>query len=205
MKRRSVYLLIATILAILVPSPGRFVYGVTLVLELNLVMLIGTLAVSLVKKMKLEEINTLIVLTLIIGVTILYRQIMIMFQPEIMLTLGFIIYLMPVSFFIIGYVFSKNEMLLTERLRINMVHILTFSVYALLFFLLRDICGYGTFTFFGKNHQIFEKVIIPSNRLGFFSIFASIPGAMILSSILLFIHIYVRNKIAIIKRAEVKK
>ncbi len=205
MKRRSVYLLIATILAILVPSPGRFVYGVTLVLELNLVMLIGTLAVSLVKKMKLEEINTLIVLTLIIGVTILYRQIMIMFQPEIMLTLGFIIYLMPVSFFIIGYVFSNNEMLLTERLRINMVHILTFSVYALLFFLLRDICGYGTFTFFGKNHQIFEKVIIPSNRLGFFSIFASIPGAMILSSILLFIHIYVRNKIAIIKRAEVKK
>ena len=205
MKRRSVYLLIATILAILVPSPGRFVYGVTLVLELNLVMLIGTLTVSLVKKIKLEEINTLIVLTLIIGVTILYRQIMIMFQPEIMLTLGFIIYLMPVSFFIIGYVFSNNEMLLTERLRINMVHILTFSVYALLFFLLRDICGYGTFTFFGKNHQIFEKVIIPSNRLGFFSIFASIPGAMILSSILLFIHIYVRNKIAIIKRAEVKK
>ena len=57
MKRRSVYLLIATILAILVPSPGRFVYGITLVLELNLVMLIGTLSVSLVKKMKLEEIK----------------------------------------------------------------------------------------------------------------------------------------------------
>ncbi|MBO4533263.1 MAG: hypothetical protein J5726_06145 [Treponema sp.] len=205
MKRRSVYLLIATILAILVPSPGRFVYGVTLVLELNILMLIGTLSVSLVKKMKLEEINTLIVLILIISSTILCRQIMIVFQPEIMLTLGFIVYLMPVSFFVIGYVFSNNEMQLKERLRINMVHILTFSVYALLFFLLRDIFGYGTFTFFGKNHQIFEKVIIPDNRLGFFSIFASIPGAMVLSSVLLFIHIYVRNKIAIIKRAEVKK
>ena len=57
MKRRSVYLLIATILAILVPSPGRFVYGVTLVIELNLLMLIGTLSVSLIKKMKLEKIN----------------------------------------------------------------------------------------------------------------------------------------------------
>lgn len=205
MKRRSVYLLIATILAILVPSPGRFVYGVTLVLELNILMLIGTLSVSLVKKMKLEELNTLIVLIMIISSTILYRQIMIVLQSEIMLTLGFIVYLMPVSFFVIGYVFSNNELQLKERLRINMVHILTFSVYALLFFLLRDLFGYGTFTFFGKNHQIYEKVIIPADRLGFFSIFASIPGAMILSSILLFIHIYVRNKIAIIKRAEVKQ
>ena len=205
MKRRSVYLLIATILAILVPSPGRFVYGVTLVIELNLLMLIGTLSVSLIKKMKLEEINSLIVLILIIGSTILYRQFMIIFQPEIMLTLGFIIYLMPVSFFVIGYVFSNNELPLKERIQVNMIHILTFSLYALIFFLLRDIFGYGTFTFFGKNHQIYEKVIISSQQLGFFSIFASIPGAMILSSILLFIHIYVRNKIAIIKRAEVKK
>ena len=155
--------------------------------------------------MKLEEINSLIVLILIIGSTILYRQFMIIFQPEIMLTLGFIIYLMPVSFFVIGYVFSNNELPLKERIQVNMIHILTFSLYALIFFLLRDIFGYGTFTFFGKNHQIYEKVIISSQQLGFFSIFASIPGAMILSSILLFIHIYVRNKIAIIKRAEVKK
>ena len=148
MKRRSVYLLIATILAVLVPSPGRFVYGVTLVLELNILMLIGTLTVSLVKQMKLEEINSLIVLVIIIASTILFRQIMIMFQPEIMLTLGYIIYLMPVSFFIIGYVFSNTDAPLVERLKFNMLHILTFSVYALLFFLLRDLFGYGTFTFF---------------------------------------------------------
>jgi len=203
MKRRSIYLLIATILAILVPSPGRFVYGVTLVLELNILMLIGTLTISLVKQLKLQELNSVIVLIIIISSTILFRQIMIMFQPEIMLTLGFIIYLMPVSFFILGYVFSNTESPLAERLKFNMLHIITFSVYALLFFLLRDLAGYGTFTFFGKNHQIYEKVLIPENKIGFFSVFASIPGAMILSSILLFIHIYVRNMIAIIKKAEV--
>ncbi len=205
MKRRSVYLLIATILAVLVPSPGRFVYGVTLVIELNLLMLIGTLSISLVKKIKLEEMNTLIVLSIIIASTILFRQIMILLWPEIMLTLGFIIYLMPVSFFLIGYVFSNQTAPLQERLKVNMIHILTFSGYALLYFLLRDITGYGTFTFFGKNHQIFEKVLISPEKTGFFSIFASIPGAMILSSLLLFIHIYIRNKIAIIKRAEVKE
>ncbi len=204
MKRRSVYLLIATILAILVPSPGRFVYGVTLILELNILMLIGTLAISLVKKLKLEEINTLIVIIVIIGSTVMFRQIMIMLYPEIMLTLGFLVYLMPVSFFLIGYVFTNMDEPVNVRINRNMFHIMTFSVYALLFFLLRDIAGYGTFTFFGKNHQILEKVIINEQKIGFFSIFASIPGAMILSAILLFIHIYVRNQIAIYKRAEVK-
>ena len=49
MKKRSIYVLIATILTVLVPAPGRFVYGVALVIELNFVMLIGTVINSLVK------------------------------------------------------------------------------------------------------------------------------------------------------------
>ena len=105
MKRRSIYVLIATILTVLVPAPGRFVYGVALVFELNLIMLIGTVINSFVKKIKLDELNTLIILIMIISSTILYRQIMILICPEVMLTLGFIIYLMPVSVFCFGYVF----------------------------------------------------------------------------------------------------
>lgn len=205
MKRRSVYVLIATILAILVPSPGRFVYGVTLVLELNFLMLAGTLAHSLIRKIKLEEMNTLIIMIVIISTAILFRQIMIMIQPEVMLTLGFLIYLMPVSVFLFGYLFSNNDQPLAVRLKFNMFHVLTYSVYAILFFLLRDIAGYGTFTFYGPNHQIFEKVIISPEKTGFFSIFASIPGALILSSILLFIHIFIRNRFDIVRKAEVNK
>lgn len=205
MKRRSVYVLIATILAILVPSPGRFVYGVTLVLELNFLMLAGTLAHSLIRKIKLEEMNTLIIMIVIISTAILFRQIMIMIQPEVMLTLGFLIYLMPVSVFLFGYLFSNNDHPLAVRLKLNMFHVLTYSVYAILFFLLRDIAGYGTFTFYGPNHQIFEKVIISPEKTGFFSIFASIPGALILSSILLFIHIFIRNRFDIVRKAEVNK
>ena len=202
MKRRSVYVLIATILGILIPSPGRFVYGVTLVIELISLMLIGTLTTSLVKKLKLEELSTIIVLMIIISTTILFRQIMILIQPEVMLTLGYIIFLMPVSVFMIGYVFIKDEKPLKEKLRFNMSHILTFSVYALLFFLLRDIAGYGTFTFYGANHQIYEKVLIVSDKIGVLSVFASLPGAFILSAVLLFIHLYVRNKFAIVRKAE---
>ena len=205
MKRRSVYVLIATILAILVPSPGRFVYGVTLVLELNFLMLTGTLAHSLIRKIKLEEMNTLIIMIVIISTAILFRQIMIMIQPEVMLTLGFLIYLMPVSVFLFGYLFSNNDQPIAIRLKLNMFHVLTYSVYAILFFLLRDIAGYGTFTFYGPNHQIFEKVIISPEKTGFFSLFASLPGALILSSILLFIHIFIRNRFDIVRKAEVNK
>ena len=139
---------------------------------------------------------------IIIATTILFRQIMIMIQPEVMLTLGYIIFLMPVSVFMIGYVFINEEKTLKEKLRFNMIHILTFSLYALLFFLLRDIAGYGTFTFYGPNHQIYEKVLIVSDKIGVLSVFASLPGAFILSAVLLFIHLYVRNKFAIVRKAE---
>lgn len=202
MKKRSIYVLIATILTVLVPAPGRFVYGVSLVLELNIVMLIGTLTNSLIKKIKLEELSTLILLIMLISSTILYRQIMILICPEVMLALGFLIYLMPISVYCFGYVFSNKEQPLAERLKLNMLHVLTFSVYALLFFLLRDLAGYGTFTFFGKSHQIFEKVLISPDNLGFFSILASIPGALMLSSVLLFFHIFIRNKFDIMSKAE---
>ena len=202
MKKRSIYVLIATILTVLVPAPGRFVYGVSLVLELNIVMLIGTLTNSLIKKIKLEELSTLILLIMLISSTILYRQIMILICPEVMLALGFLIYLMPISVYCFGYVFSNKEQPLAERLKLNMLHVLTFSVYALLFFLLRDLAGYGTFTFFGKSHQIFEKVLISPDNLGFFSILASIPGALMLSSVLLFMHIFIRNKFDIMSKAE---
>lgn len=203
MKRRSVYVLIASIFAMLVPSPGRFVYGVTLVIELNLLMLVGTLINSLIKKINLEKISTLLLLASIISFTILFRQIMILLQPEIILTLGFLIYLLPISMFLLGYVFTNQDKKLNERLRFNMVHILTFSVYALLFFLIRDVCGYGTFTFFGKNHQIFEKVILNKDKIGYFSIIATIPGALMLSSCLLFTHIIIRKYIDIVKKIEV--
>lgn len=205
MKKRSIYVLIATILTVLVPTPGRFVYGAALVIELNFIMLIGTLINSLVKKIKLEELNTLIILTTIISTTILYRQILILICPEVMLTLGFMIYLIPISVFSFGYLFSNQNEPLAARLKLNMIHILTFSVYVLLYFLLRDLAGYGTFTFFGKVHQIYEKVLISPDNLGFFSILASVPGALILSSILLFIHIFVRNRFEMMGNAEESK
>ena len=110
-------------------------------------------------------------------------------------------YLLSLKFNQHSYIDFANA----QRLTLNMLHMLTFSVYVLLFFLIRDLAGYGTFTFFGKGHQIFEKVIISPDNLGFFSLLASIPGALIFSSVLLFIHIFVRNKFDILFNSEENK
>lgn len=205
MKRKSTYVFLATALMMLVLAPGRFVYGFVLVVELNLIILTGTLSISLVKKLKLDEIQSVTVLFLMLAATILYRQIIILIQPEIVLTLGFLIYVIPLSFYSIGYIFADTENKLSVRLKNNMIQSFVYSVFALLFFLIRDLFGYGTFTFFGTGHQIYEKVIIKAERTGLFSIIASIPGALIFSGILLSIHTFFRNKTDIVKKAEVCK
>lgn len=205
MKKKSIYVLTAASLTMLVPAPGRFVYGMVLVFELIFLMLAGTLADSLAKKIKLNSLGSAFTFLVVISSTVLYRQVMMLFQPEAMFVLGINIYLVPVSLFVIGYLFMDLDLPLAQRLRTNMVHILTFSVYALVFFLVRDIFGYGTFTFFGPKHQIIEKVIIPAEKTGFFSILASVPGALILSGIVVYTHVVIRTKLSIIKKVEESK
>lgn len=205
MKKRSIYVFIAATLTMLVPAPGRFVYGLVLILELNLLMLVGTLSISLVKKIKLDEMMSVTVIFLLLAATIFFRQILVLFQPEIVLTLGYVMFLIPLSLCMFGYIFADNDKKLVDRLKFNMTHSITYSIYALLFFLFRDVTGYGTFTFFGINHQIYEKVILDVNKTGIFSMVASIPGALILSSVLLFVYNYFINKVDIVQKAEVNK
>lgn len=203
MKRRSVYIFIASSLVMLIPAPGRFVYGLTLVFELLFSVLFGTLTYSLMNQLKMEKIRSVAILLVEVSFTILFRQIMVMLYPEVILVLGFIIYLLPISYFVIGYLFANPDWNLKQRLRFNMIHVLTFSVYSLLFFLFRDLAGYGTFTFFGKNHQIFEKVIVAPEKFRVLSFAASIPGAFMLSAIILLCFIIIRKKLEIIRRTEV--
>lgn len=205
MKKRSIYVFLSTSLAMLIPAPGRFVYGFVLVLELLFLMLIGTLSVSFAKKMKLDQLKTIITLVSVVSASIFFRQLLILIQPEVVMVLGIVIYLVPISYFFIGYVFANQDQPLAARLKLNMIHMTTFAIYALAFFLVRDLVGYGTFTFFGSGMRIVENVIIPADRIGIASFIASIPGATLLSAVILFSHIIVRNKYSIIKNTEETK
>ncbi len=196
---------IASFLALTIPSTGRFVYGVTLVIELFILELLGILLNSLASKLKLNEIRTYFVMFFMIAITIFFRQILVLTYTEIALTMGFIIYLPPVSVFLTYTLFTDYEAPLAVRMKKNLTGTLFFSLTILFFFLFRDLLGYGTFTFFGKNHRIYEKVLANPDKIGIFTFFASIPGALILTSLTIYFFLFLRNKIRIISSKGEKK
>lgn len=198
MRQKKSFMYIASFLALTIPSTGRFVYGLTLILELFILEISGILLNSLVTKLKLNEIRTYFVMFFMIAITIFYRQILVLTYTEVALTLGFLLYFPPVSVFLTHTLFTDFEESLVIRLKHNLLSTVFFSLFILVFFLFRDIAGYGTFTFFGKNHRIYEKILLNPEKVGIFTFFASIPGALVLTSLTIYVFLFLRNKIRII-------
>lgn len=198
MKSKSFFLYLAAFLVLLIPSPGRFVYGFTLMIELFFLTTLGTLVLILIKKLKQVELKTVLLLFSLIVITVIFRQIFILLYPEVVLTLGFIIYLPAISTFLICFLSERQEFETKQLIIENIIRAVIFFVFGTLFFLFRDVVGYGTITFFGKHHQIVEKVIFDSEQIGIFSFLASVPGALLLSALITFLHLTVRKKFKII-------
>lgn len=198
MKQKKSFMYIASFLALTIAPTGRFVFGVTLILELIILEVTGVLLNSLVSKLKFEEIRTYFVMFFMIAITLLYRQILVLTFTEVALILGFYLYFPTVSVFLTHTLFTDYELPLETRLKNNLLSTLVFSVIILVFYLFRDIAGYGTFTFFGKNHRIFEKVLFNPNKVGIFTFFATIPGALVLTSLIIYMFLVLRNKFRII-------
>lgn len=202
MKRFSIYAFIAFTLTMIIPMPGRFVYGVVLALEFNFLVLFGSLINSFINKLKLNELKSFLYIFFFIIITVLFRQILKITQPEIALTLGILTFFPSVSIFLLGYIFTNSEKKLSEKIKIDMKDSLFYTIYLLIFNLFRDIVGYGTFTFFGANHQIYQKVLFDSSKLSFTSIFASLPGSLAATAIIMYVYFFLKNKFQIIKNAE---
>ena len=152
--------------------------------------------------MKLNELNSFIYIFLFIAITVLFRQILKITQPEIALTLGILSFFPSVSIFLLGYIFTNSEKKLSDKIKIDMKDSLFYTLYLLIFNLFRDVVGYGTFTFFGSNHQIYQKVLFDSSKLSFTSIVASLPGALAATAIIMYVYFFLKNKFQIIKNTE---
>ena len=205
MKPKRSLMYIASFLMLTIAPTGRFVFGLTLVLELLLLEVFGILINSLVTKLKYDQIRTYFVMFFMISITILYRQILVLTYTEIVLILGFLLYVPPVSIFLTHTIFSDYEEPLELRLKTNILNTLVLCVMILAFYLFRDVAAYGTFTFFGKNHRIFEKVLFNPNKVGIFSFFATIPGALVLTGLMIYFFLFLRNKFRIINSRGEKK
>lgn len=195
MIRNKTFLYSVTFLAMTIPAQGRFVFGVILVLELFFLELFGTLLKALTTKLKFQDIATYFVMMMMISITIMFRQLLAIFYSEIALSLGLIIYFPTVSSIIFYTIFENEYENLGSALKTNLYKILRFSLPLLLFFFFRDIAGYGTITFFGSNHQMYEKILFNPDRIGVFMFFASIPGAYIITGVFIYLLIFAKNQI----------
>ncbi|MBP5519336.1 MAG: hypothetical protein J6X84_01985 [Treponema sp.] len=205
MKQKKSFMYVAAFLSLTIPVSGRFVYGIILVLELFILEILGVLLNSLVSKLKLNEIRTYFIMFFMISITVLCRQILVLTYTEIALTLSFVLYFPTVCVFLTHTLFSDYEEPLALRLKRNLLRTSLFSLVILVFYLFRDMAGYGTFTFFGKNHRIYEKILLNPENVGIFTFFASIAGALVLTGLVIYLFLFLRNKKRIISSTEVEQ
>lgn len=202
MKKNNMFFYLTAYLALLIPAPGRFVYGFTLMTEVFLLSIIGGLSVLLIEKIKFDQLKSTLFILILVAFSILFRQILIIINSQVALTLGLVVFFPPVSLFILNILFTLKTEKFLVQFRHRIVKMFIFTLGGMMIFLIRDILGYGTFTFFGKNHFIYEKVLFDSNKIGVFSLLASIPGVLVILGIIYFLFIQFSKKFEILKNKE---
>lgn len=201
MKKNIVFMYIAVTLAVLVPVPGRFGYGILLVLGINFLMLVATATGKLLDFISLDAMRPLCILVMLVCATVFFKQLVILYSPLCALTLGFVLYLPMMAVLMLGNCFENETLSLCDTLKQNMKDSAFFSLYALFFFLVRDIAGYGTITFPAPSGLM--KLILPQiMKLSPGSFWATIPGGIVLAGLLLAGISLVKKKCLIISRSN---
>lgn len=200
MNRNIVFMYIAVSLVMLVPVPGRLYYGIPVIMVLNLLMVLTTLFSKFMDFFKFYTLKPICILLMLVGITIFARQLLILYSPMIALTMGFIIYMPAIAVLMLGRFFDNRGMQLKMALSGNIRESGFFSIYAFVFFLLRDIVGYGTISF-PIPSGIFKLELPTLSYFSPFTFWASIPGALVLSGLLLAALSFIRKYCGILERS----
>ncbi len=199
---KNTYFFIAAILAIFVPAPGRFAYAITLLLLFNLQMILATLFFHLMNFLKLDNLRNILVVVELVSVTILFKQLLILFCPIMALTLGFCIYLPTFSTIAIQFFFESRKDKLKTHFFTGVSNAMMFSAYSLVFFLLREIIGYATISFPGKGELIVFHLPVDVNAASAGVFFATIPGCLSMIAICFSLYIFVGKKFEIVRNTK---
>lgn len=182
--------------ALLIASPGRFAFGLIICAELFFLAICGLVVSALLEKLNLNQFKSILTIITLIFSTILYKQIIMWLFPLIALQLSFVFYLPAISSYMIGMIYKNDSKIkISENIKI----ISFFSIFALVFYLIRDILGFGSFTFPTLN-GIFEIILFNSKTLSWSVFFASMPGALFLVTVSILVFVCIQNKFNIIER-----
>lgn len=201
MKNKNIYFYVASALAVIVPVPGRFAYGLLMVLLFNIQIITGVLFCHLISLLKLDDLKNVLVSIQLIAITMLFKQLVIFICPIAALTLGFLMYLPALSSVIIDFSYKNNTLSLAEDLREKGGRNVIFSVIAIAIFLLRDMIGFGTLTFPAWNKIIAIHLFSVEHETYASSFIATIPGAFIIIALILAAYLFVEKQFSKIERA----
>ena len=191
MHKRFVSIYFSASLACMIPFPGRFAYGLILASELFVLVFGATLFRAAIRKLEFARSGNLFFMVFVIFLTMLFRQILAALLPIAALSAGFALYVPAISAFTAGF-FSENESG-ESILKRNVFYTAIFCAFVLVFFLLRDLVGFGTITYITAR-GIAEKVLFDSERAAFASFFAALPGVLLSLALIAVVHAFAASK-----------
>ncbi|MBQ0052580.1 MAG: hypothetical protein KBT11_11055 [Treponema sp.] len=199
---KEIYYYIASSLAMLVPVPGRFAYGIFVIVLFNIQMVLISMLVHGIEKLNLSVLKNAIISLTLIAITILYKQILTLICPIAALTLGFCIYLPALTSAVIEFFFSDYEKGMKKHLAVTLKKSSKLSACVLVYYLLRDLIGYGTLTL--PSWKTLFVLHLPYNpestQASMFM--ATIPGSLVFIAILLTFYIIYRKKMEIYRNSK---
>lgn len=204
MKKNELRAYIPLSLAMLVPVPGRFAYGIVMVFLLFSLITLGTLFREFVSRFFDDDLKNVLIAVVLVSVCILVKQLVTLYSPLIALVLGISFFMPGMTPFVLGNLFLKPRSSLGAELKSSFASCGIFSAFALLFFLARDILAYGTVSF-PSSGGIFEVTLLSPQLIPEAAFFwASLPGALVLLLLCIASFSAVLDKFEIIETSEVK-
>lgn len=179
---------IGTTLAIVLSFPGRIAYGIFALLHFNVSVVLLTLMFYAINLLNVKFLRLGICSLELVALTILYKQLLVIFCPVAALTIGFSFYLPAVSAVVITIFNLRIKNSIKESCLDKLKKSLSISAFCFIIFILRDILGFGTITL--PKWQSLLVIKIPEIPFltgnSFMSFFATIPGCMVLTVLVFF-------------------
>lgn len=193
MTKNASFLFTASCLSLFVPVPPRFAYGLVLVLCANVIVFSVILLHAFIDYLGITKGKTLFSLIVTMGITVLLYALLTLWSPLTAFTLGFIIYLIPVSSVISDTVFTPQPSLLRDEIRKGAKLSLLISSLGLSFFALRELFSYGSLSLPARTGLRILWIFgnFRSSPVFFWS---AIPGALILLALLLTVLMFVYRR-----------
>lgn len=179
---------IGTTLAIVLPFPGRIAYGIFALLHFNVSVVLLTLMFYAINLLNVKFLRLGICSLELVALTILYKQLLVIFCPVAALTIGFSFYLPAVSAVVITIFNLRIKNSIKESCLDKLKKSLSISAFCFIIFVLRDILGFGTITLPNWQSLLVIKILEIPFLAGnsFMSFFATIPGCMVLTVLVFF-------------------